>query len=125
MKINGYHHVALFSQDMEKSLKLYLGLGGKIVHSFGTPERTINLVDLGGNAVLEIIPDGKGVPEVDPHLPHICLRTDDVDEAFATAIKFGATPKSEPTDHNLNGMEARNAFVFGPDNEQVEFFCVK
>ncbi|GHU80571.1 hypothetical protein FACS1894191_6140 [Clostridia bacterium] len=125
MKIDGYHHVALMVQDMAKSLKLYEGLGGKIVHSFGPPERVIHLLDLGGNATLELIPDGKGTDEKDPHFAHIALRTDEPDVAFELALKLGATERSPGRDADLGGVKIRNAFVYGPDKEVIEFFLVK
>ncbi|MDR2515047.1 MAG: VOC family protein [Christensenellaceae bacterium] len=127
MKINGYHHIGLLVQDMDKSLDFYLkGLGGKTVHTFpmGDSGKTIHLVDLGGNAVIELIPRGEGKEEQDAHWAHICLNADDVKAAYAQAIAAGAVSRSEPHEGKLGSMAMSNAFVLGPDDEVIEFFTV-
>jgi catechol 2,3-dioxygenase-like lactoylglutathione lyase family enzyme len=128
MKFNGYHHIGLYAQDLEKSLKFYTeGLGGKITFSFpmGNTGRTIYLVDLGGNAVVEIIPKGNGEAESNAHWAHIAVATDDARAAYEKARKAGALNQSEPQDIVLGTMAVVNAFVTGPDGEVIEFFQVK
>ena len=126
MKINGFHHIGLIAKDAQKSLDFYAKLGGKVVHSFpmGDSGKTISLIDMGGNAVVEIIPKGEGTEEKDPHWAHIALRTDNAREAYDLAIKAGAVTRSEPKDNNLGGMATTTAFVLGPDREVIEFFQV-
>lgn len=128
MKFNGYHHIGLITGDAEKSLKFYTeGLGGKITFSFpmGDTGKTIYLVDLGGNAVVEIIPRGCGKDEANAHWAHIAVATDDARAAYALALKAGAVTQSEPRDALLGTMAVCNAFVTGPDGEVIEFFQVK
>jgi catechol 2,3-dioxygenase-like lactoylglutathione lyase family enzyme len=128
MKFNGYHHIGLYAQDLEKSLKFYTdGLGGKITFSFpmGNTGKTIYLVDLGGNAVVEIIPKGNGVAESNAHWVHIAVATDDAHAAYEKALKAGAHMQSEPQDLLLGTMAVCNAFITGPDGEVIEFFQVK
>ena len=128
MKFNGYHHIGLYVKDWEKSLKFYTeGLGGKVTFSFpmGDSGKTIYLVDLGGHAVVELIPRGNGEAEVNAHWAHIAVETDDARAAYHMAISAGAAKQSEPQDMMLGTMAVCNAFVTGPDGEVIEFFQVK
>jgi len=127
MQFNGYHHAGLLVKDAKKSVDFYtLGLGGKITFSFpmsGT-DQSIYLVDLGGNAVIEIIPRGTGEEETNAHWAHLAVRTDDAKAAYDKAIKAGAVSRSEPKEVKLGTMPACIAFVYGPDREVIEFFQV-
>ena len=127
MKFNGYHHIGLFVQDSEKSLEFYKKLGGVETHSFtmGDPDKKIYLVDLGGHAVIEIIPQGSGEDEANARFAHVALDTCDAKAAYEHALQIGAESRTEPTDVNLGTLAARIAFVYGPDREVVEFFEVK
>ena len=128
MKFNGYHHIGLRVNDLEKSLSFYTeGLGGIITFSFpmGDTGKTIYLVDLGGNSIVELIPRGNGKDEENAHWAHIALATDDTRAAYEIAIKAGATSQNEPADVLLGTMAVCNAFVTGPDGEVIEFFQVK
>ena len=128
MKFNGFHHIGLYAKDWEKSLKFYTeGLGGKVTFSFpmGDTGKTVYLVDLGGNAVVEIIPKGNGEAELNAHWAHVAVLTDDARAAFRRALEAGALNRSEPEDIHLGTMAVCNAFVTGPDGEVIEFFQVK
>lgn len=125
---NGYHHIGLVVNDAPKSLKFYTdGLGGKLIFSFpmGDSGKTIYLVDLGGNAVVEIIPRGQSGEEASARWAHIALATDDVRMAYDLALKAGARCQSEPRDGQLGTMSVCTAFVTGPDQEVIEFFEMK
>jgi lactoylglutathione lyase len=128
MQFNGFHHVGLFAKDAQKSLDFYTrGLGGKEVFSFPMPadsSKTIYLVDLGNNAVVEIVPRGNGEEEHNAHWAHLAIRTDDAKAAYDMAIKAGAVSRDEPAEKKLGTMAVCNAFVFGPDREVIEFFQV-
>jgi lactoylglutathione lyase len=127
MQFNGIHHLGLWVKDSQKSLDFYTKLGAKIVHSFPMADKdaTIHLVDLGNNAVIEIIPRGNGEEEKDAHWAHIAFRTDDSRAAYDAAIKAGATSRAEPKDVNLGTVAATIAFVLGPDKEVIELFQVR
>ena len=125
MKVNGYHHIGLDVVDAEKSLQFYTeGLGGKEIFRFpmGDSGKNIYLVDLGNNAVVEIIPNGNGQEGANARWAHVALSCDDIQAGYDLAIKAGATSRSEPKDVMLGDMAARIAFVFGPDGEIIEFF---
>ncbi|MDR2377108.1 MAG: VOC family protein [Treponema sp.] len=128
MQFNGFHHIGLWVKDTEKSLDFYTrGLGGTVAFSFpmGDSGKTIYLVDLGGNAVIEIIPRGNGEEERNARWAHVALRTADARAAYNTALKAGAVSQTAPGDVQLGTMAACIAFVLGPDNEIIEFFQVK
>jgi hypothetical protein len=101
-------------------------LGGKVTFSFPTADtgKLVYLVDLGNNSVVELIPRGTGEEEVNPHIAHIALNTDDVRGAYNLALKSGAASTSAPEDRMLGTMAVTNAFVLGPDHEAIEFFQV-
>ncbi|GHV70798.1 hypothetical protein AGMMS49928_19970 [Spirochaetia bacterium] len=128
MNFNGFHHIGLWVKDTQKSFDFYTkGLGGKVTFSFpmGDSGKTIYLVDLGGNAVVEIIPRGNGEEETNAHWAHIAIRTDDARAAYDLAMKAGAVSQTAPQDMNLGTMPVTNAFVLGPDHEVIEFFQVR
>ena len=128
MKFDGFHHIGLITDDAERSLKFYTeGLGGKTAHSFimGDTGRLIYLVDLGGNAVVEIIPRGNAGGEENARWAHVAVHTDDARAAYAKALEAGAKPRTEPGEVSLGAMPAVIAFVTGPDGEVIEFFQVK
>ena len=128
MQFDGIHHVGLLVKDIQKSLDFYTqGLGGKVTFSFPMPNdssKTIYLVDLGNNAVVELIPRGNGEEEVNAHWAHLAVRTDDAKAAFEKAIKAGAVCRSEPKESKLGTITVINPFVYGPDREVVEFFQI-
>ena len=128
MQFNGFHHIGLFVADVERSLRFYTeGLGGKVTFSFpmGESGQTIYLVDLGGNAVVELIPRGNDEEESNARWAHIAVATDDTRSAYALAMTAGALTRNEPADLILGTMPVCNAFVTGPDGEVIEFFQVK
>ncbi|MCL2060003.1 MAG: VOC family protein [Oscillospiraceae bacterium] len=127
MKFNGYHHIGLIVEDAEKSVEFYKKLGAVETLSFpmGDTGKKIYLADLGGNAVVEIIPRGNAGEEASARFAHIAIATDDASAAFDLAVKAGAKPQTEPRDVTLGAMNARIAFVVGPDKETLEFFQVK
>jgi lactoylglutathione lyase len=124
MSINGIHHVGLLVTDTEKSLAFYRdGLGGTVVHSFAIgPDKTIYLVDLGNNAVVELIPVGEGAADAKIGWVHLALKTDDARASFNAALAAGAAVHAEPAERPLGEMKAVLAYVQGPDKELIEFF---
>lgn len=125
MKFDGFHHIGLWVKNAEQSLSFYTkGLGGKQICSFpmGEGEKTMYLVDLGNNAVVEIIPQGTGEAESQARWAHVAIRTDDTKAAYEQALKAGAESRTGPQHINLGTLPVCNAFVLGPDHEVIEFF---
>jgi lactoylglutathione lyase len=128
MRFTGYHHIGLIVKNTERSLQFYTeGLGGTVVHDFpmGDTGKTIYLVDLGGGAVVELVPRGTESPESNARWAHIAVATDDARQAYVRAVDAGALSRDEPKEILLGSMSACNAFVMGPDGEVIEFFQVK
>ena len=128
MICNGFHHIGLIVNDAEKSLRFYTeGLGGKETFRFpmSNSDKTIYLVDLGENAVVELIPRGHAGEEADARWAHIALRCADTRAAVERAVAAGAGVRIAPQDVVLGTLPVCNAFVTGPDGEQIEFFQVK
>ena len=127
MICNGFHHIGLMVNDVERSLAFYTkGLGGKEIFSFpmSGSDKTIYLVDLGENAVVELIPRGNAQEEVCARWAHIALRCEDARAAYDVAIAAGGRERIAPQDILLGDMPVCNAFVYGPDGEQIELFQV-
>jgi len=130
MSFNGYHHIGLKVKDTEKSMEFYTkALGGKVTLTFhpgNDSSKNIYMVDLGGNAVIEILPGGNDAEEANARWAHVAVRTDDAKAAYDAAIKAGAVSRMEPKDVSLGPTyPACIAFVYGPDKEIIEFFQVK
>ena len=119
----GYHHVALRVRDLDASIAFYEALGCSLVRVWGEGDSRNCMIDMGGNNILEIFSGGKGDPQSAPKFEHIALRSEDTDADYAAALAAGARPRNEPADVNIGGnYPVRIAFVFGPDDEVVEFF---
>ena len=127
MKIDGYHHIGLIVDDADKSLAFYEKLGAAKTFSFpmgGAEGKNIYLVDIGGHAVIEIVPRGNNGEEANARFAHIALNTDDTKALYDKAMKAGAESRTEPREVSLGTMKACIAFVLGPDKETLEFFQV-
>lgn len=124
----GFHHIALEAADLEKSLAFYKTLGMKEVARWGTPEKTIVMLDLGDGGRIEIFSDGGEKFSELGKWVHFAVAVDDVDKAYEIALAAGAEamtpPKTVPLDSVPEKMTIRIAFVKGPDKEQLEFFKV-
>ena len=128
MKYKGYHHIGLMVKDLKKSLDFYTtGLGGQELMHFSVEgiAEPLYMIDLGDNAVVELIPCGVSDTEVSARWAHIALRSDDAKAAYADALGAGAAPHTEPKELMIGDMPACIAFVTGPDGEVIEFFEVK
>lgn len=126
----GFHHVALHSSDFEKSYKFYTeGLGATEFRRWKSGERTIALLDMGGGICIELFSDGKErtcFEEQAGLYVHLALAVKDSAAAFERALAYGATEKMAPKSMVLPSeppLPATISFVYGPDREEIEFFC--
>lgn len=125
----GFHHIALHASDFERSYRFYTeGLGFREYRRWNNPERTICLLEMGGDAMLELFSDGAPRTTFEPEsgfYVHLALAVEDSAAAFARAITHGAVSKKEPSLMTLPSTPPINAvisFVKGPDGEEIEFF---
>ncbi len=125
-KRTGIHHVALRVQDMDKTVEFYNKIGCSVIRSWGEGDDRGVMMDLGGGNILEMFAGGVNDPEQKSRYEHLALKSDDVDQDYADALAAGAAPQIEPKDVMLGGvLPIRIAFVVGPNQEVIEFFCEK
>ena len=123
VKRYGYHHVALSVRNLDTSIAFYEALGCTLVRVWGEGDKRNCMIDVGGNNILEIFSGDAGTPESAPKFKHIALRSEDPDADYAAALAAGARERNTPADANIGGnYPVRIAFVFGPDDEVIEFF---
>lgn len=140
MAINGIHHVAVSTQDMERSLAFYQKLlGAQICFDGGWPQGTeladtvTRLKDSScrqvmlriGNAYLEIFQYHSPTPNpVDPARlvcdhgwTHLCLDVTDVDSEYQRLLAAGVETHSEPQ-WVADGV--KTLYVRDPDGNVLE-----
>ena len=122
----GSHHFAITAADFEKSVKFYEeGLGMKPVAFWGENESRAVLLDIGDGSHVEIFAGGTSDEQKNERIVHFAFKTTDTDIAFQNALSAGAIEKMPPTTLDIpadDPIPVRVAFVYGPDNEVLEFF---
>ncbi|MEU7206543.1 VOC family protein [Streptomyces sp. NPDC045470] len=145
---SGFDHFAIRAHDFEATVRFYReALGFTVAYEWTSPGVVSRsaFLDCGNGTFLELFDPGDTVPGgPDRHahaapaptdeqraahnaLLHICLRTDDVDKAYAHALQHGAREMQAPADLPQTGLNEspdvtiRMAFVYGPDGEVIEF----
>ena len=122
-----FHHVALRTTNLEKSLAFYKALGMKEIVRWGKDELEIVMLDIGDGGRLELFAN-RGVDyPAEGRWQHFAIYAEDVEAAYELAISLGAkpliAPKTVPLDDACpEPIAIRVAFVEGPDGEQLEFF---
>ena len=123
-------HVAVFTNDMEKSIKFYTLLGGKVsmedllelgegkskklVHIAFDGEGTIELVEPSSDDMMLF---GAGVCE------HFCFNVENVDDEFARLKALGVDTFDKDAPYTLDlfgGVKV--IFLTGPSSEIIELF---
>ena len=122
----GFHHIGLKVKDYETSIRMYKALGFEEIVGWGEGEKEIRMFDLGDGGRLELFAGGGDELSENGKWVHFAMKADDVDAAYETALKAGFRPKSAPKtvplDSHPEKISIRVAFVYGNDNEQLEFF---
>ena len=125
--LTGLAHIALYTKDMETSVKFYETLGGVVTDHADVKKPTgtnhIKMVQMPG-FFLEIIEphDGSPVTAEGGLFPHIAIEVDDIDAAIADLKAAGITSFRNPEPNTMpifGGI--RNICLFGPDGELLEF----
>lgn len=123
----GFHHVALRTTCLEKSLAFYKALGMEEIVRWGAGELEIVMLDIGDGGRLELFAN-RGVDyPAEGRWQHFAISVDDVPAAYELALTLGAKPHTAPktvplSDAKPAPIAIQVAFVEGPDGEQVEFF---
>lgn len=128
----GLHHIALHTRDTERAIAFYKAFGGEVINQAVTymanrPGHFWKLTLLKvENFVLELKePSDKDAIEWsdDGYFNHICLGVQDVEKAVAGLKAAGIDSFILPeirthTIYSPTGI--KNAFLRGPDGEQIE-----
>lgn len=123
----GFHHVALRTTDLERSLEFYKGLGMKEIVRWGEGSMEIVMLDIGDGGRIELFAN-RGVDyPAEGRWQHFAVAVEDVEEAYSLALHLGAKPNIAPKIAPLDDakpapMAIQVAFVEGPDGELLEFF---
>ena len=123
----GFHHVAIWTSDWEKSLKFYTdGLGFTPKIEWGESGSRGIMLDTGDGNYLEVFErDAEKQRTGEANILHLCFRTQDCAAAVEVARSAGATVTTEtfaPETFQKMGLDAKIAFVSGPSGEIIEFF---
>ena len=122
----GLAHIALYTKDLETSVKFYETMGGVVTDHADIQKpigvNRIKMVQMPG-FFLEIIEphDGSPVKAEGGLFPHLALEVDDIDAAITHLKGSGITTfrTSEPNTLPIFGG-IKNIFFFGPDGELLE-----
>lgn len=122
-----FHHIAIKCTDFDKSQKFYTeALGMNSVLNWGEGDERGCMMDIGGGSYVEIFAGGEKTDAPENSVIHFCLLVEDCDLYYKRALDAGCKSKDEPFDLVINAKEKdlpiRIAFVYGPDNEVIEFF---
>ena len=121
-------HLALKATDFDKSYKFYTeGLGMIPYISWGEGDGHVQMLKFGAGAgILELFAGGSDAEAELGKYVHFAYACDDVDKAYETALAAGDKPLTPPKTVSLDSKPEKVtlhiAFVYGPDNEQIEFF---
>lgn len=121
-----FHHIALCSDNFERTIAFYTALGLKPYLAWGEGANHIQLMDLGDGSYIEVFANGDGSTRDHNRFFHLALAVDDVQAAYDAALAAGAKPKIAPKVVPLDSTPRKAtfncAFVYGPDGEELEFF---
>jgi catechol 2,3-dioxygenase-like lactoylglutathione lyase family enzyme len=123
----GFHHVALRTADLDKSLAFYKGLGMKEVVRWGEGGGEIVMLDIGDGGIIELFANNGESYPAEGRWQHFALEVEDVEAAYSLALHIGGKPSIAPKivpldDARPAPIAIHIAFVEGPSGEQLEFF---
>ena len=124
----GLHHVALTAKNLEETVHFYKQAFGFTELRRWGDESPAAMLDMGGDAILEIFSGADEGEESGSRWLHIAVKTDDTDGCYEAALAAGAAEETPPKDIVIPtepAFPARIAFVRGLNGELIEIFCEK
>lgn len=124
-KITGIQHVGVPTDDIQKSILFYKGLGFGIVWQTINEQDGTSVVFLQlGNLIMEVY-ENKQASMKSGAIDHIALNVTDIDAVFSKIKELGY----EMLDDNIRFLPfweygVRFFTIFGPNKEKIEF-CEK
>ena len=138
-QVKGFHHNALRVADIDRSVKFYEGMGFSLIDIYtdeDTGRRNALLRLSNGNGLFLTESKGGGLPSDVERMRtagsmfQYCFwigSREEVDAVYEHSLAIGARERIKPFDHEAYGMchwEDRPAFVYGPDDEILEFLYI-
>ncbi|MDA3957503.1 VOC family protein [Oceanispirochaeta sp.] len=122
-----FHHIAIKCVDFDKSKTFYTEtLGMNAALQWGEGDGRGCMMDIGGGTYIEIFAGGIKTEAPENSVIHFCILVEDCDLYYNRAMEAGCKSKDTPFDLVINAKEKdlpiRIAFIYGPDNEVIEFF---
>lgn len=121
----GFHHMALYASDFDKSLAFYQKLGMSVYTAWGEGDNRIALLDTGDGTMVELFAKPGREMASEGRWQHLALHVENVEAALQTALAAGAKLQMPVTVMDLDShprkITIQIAFVYGPDGEVVEF----
>ncbi len=121
----GFHHMALYASDFDKSLAFYQKLGMTVYTAWGEGDSRIALLDTGDGSMIELFAKPGLSAQAEGRWQHLALHVENVEGALQTALEAGAGLYRPVTvmdiDSHPRKITIQIAFVTGPDGEVVEF----
>ena len=126
--INGFHHVAMKVQDMDRSIRFYTDLlGMKLARTWGDAANRSAMIDAGNGNCVELFSGGPAGVRPDGHWLHLALCCSDTKNTIARLAVAGVEVTMQSTDIRIESnppLPVRIAFFKGPDGEILELFQV-
>ncbi len=124
----GFHHIALQVKDFDRERAFLKAIGMKPYAAWMSGPKQIMLFEIGDGGMVELFSCGTEEAEANNRFIHFAMHADDVEAAYALAIKAGAEPIMEPAVRPVPSSPVRLtlncAFVRAPGGEQFEFFKI-
>lgn len=121
--INGFQHIGLPTNDLEKTIAFYETLGFEVVRREEIPSDRVAFLKL-GNMVIETYESKSGpcARGFDGAIDHVALDVDDVEAAFEAVKAAGLTPMTDEIQFLPFWENGFKFFkVLDPNNAPVEF----
>jgi len=129
----GLHHVAVRTDDINKSVDFYTQvLGMRVVTAFKPDARSFVHLDAGDGSLLELMQDDRPIEPTAERAVHwhLCFRTTRIEAAMERVAEAGmqvtvpvkAVTLTNTATNPPSPMPVKVAFFIGPSGELVELF---